>query len=144
MPMNPTVLKSWISAMLSGAYERGVGWLAQRVNNVVKHCPLGVLTDLAEKAGVIQPGIWRKSGSGHEYKSWPTGDIGFADGMLPVEVRAWSGATVLNLIVPTDQEFAFWNLRAKFHVPRRGIPLATLADDGIGWGPLTVAMAREL
>lgn len=50
--MNADIKAQWVNALRSGDYEQGRGWL----NNNGKFCCLGVLCDLAEKAGVVRSG----------------------------------------------------------------------------------------
>lgn len=49
--MNREVCETWAEALVSGDYEQGVGGLRQRPTDT--YCCLGVLCDLAVKAGVI-------------------------------------------------------------------------------------------
>lgn len=51
--MNPERKAEWIAALRSGNYEQGSDYLARRGNDGnMKYCCLGVLCDLAVKAGV--------------------------------------------------------------------------------------------
>jgi hypothetical protein len=51
--MNPTIRDQWITALLSGDYPQGKAYL----HRGSKWCCLGVLSDLAVKAGVIPPPV---------------------------------------------------------------------------------------
>lgn len=56
MPMNQAVKADWIKALRSGEYEQGRQALAQRDvvagKEIIRYCCLGVLCDLAVKAGL--------------------------------------------------------------------------------------------
>lgn len=83
---NAEVIEEWAKALESGEYERGSGYLARNG----KYCCLGVLCELAAKAGVAD-----------------RTDSGLSDGAkrydgnsstLPVSVMEWAG---LDLPSPT-------------------------------------------
>lgn len=50
--MNEKIKKQWVKALTSGKYTQGINKLRYGNQNGTKHCCLGVLTDLAVKAGV--------------------------------------------------------------------------------------------
>lgn len=89
--MNPEIKAQWVAALRSGKYKQGKNVL----HNVDAgtYCCLGVLCDLAVKAGVISVGS-------HEYHSDAGGDIEvygatgdkYAQGgvTLPAEVVTWA------------------------------------------------------
>lgn len=80
--MNPAVKEQWVQALRSGEYEQGAAFL--KANG--KYCCLGVLCDLAVKAGVIE-------------EIEPTDVVGSMFGVesdwngtiLPYAVEAWAG-----------------------------------------------------
>lgn len=51
--MREDVKNLWVEALRSGEYRQGVGRLAKKVDGRKEHCCLGVLCDLAVKAGVV-------------------------------------------------------------------------------------------
>lgn len=73
--MNQEIKKLWCEALRSGNYKQGT--LALYNKKAGTYCCLGVLTDLAVKAGVAEAGILTRPGV----------DI------LSLEVIAWAGLT---------------------------------------------------
>ncbi|HEY6276973.1 MAG TPA: hypothetical protein VIX86_11640 [Streptosporangiaceae bacterium] len=73
LDMNPEVRAQWCAALRSGEYQQGRAEL--RSADHKKHCCLGVLTDLAARAGV--PVDWETA-------------------ILPYLVTAWAGLTYGN------------------------------------------------
>ena len=71
--MKKTVMQKWVSALLSGKYKQGDGFLKKGG----KYCCLGVLCDISKK------GTFLKS----HYQCKDTAD----DGSLPMEVMTWAG-----------------------------------------------------
>jgi hypothetical protein len=49
------VKEEWVSALRSGDYKKGTGFLRIKGPKQDKYCCLGILCDLAVKAGVIDP-----------------------------------------------------------------------------------------
>lgn len=90
--MNPEIKQQWIAALRSGEYKQGKRVLHNVDENT--YCCLGVLCDLAVKAGAVEV-------KSHEYNSSADGDITVygADGdcndkggvILPDEVMTWAG-----------------------------------------------------
>lgn len=83
--MNREVLREWVSALRSGEYAQGQSHLHNETDNA--YCCLGVLSELAVKAGVIPPPV-----------SCPIGDdvvlssfYGGYTEMPPPEVYEWVG-----------------------------------------------------
>lgn len=54
--MNQDIKSQWITALRSGNYTQGQGYLATETSEGRQHCCLGVLCELAVEAGVIKPG----------------------------------------------------------------------------------------
>lgn len=86
--MNPQIKTQWIAALQSGEYAQCKGTLTQvTADGKESHCCLGVLTELAVKAGVItRNNTIRDDGSvkvsyGEAYES----------GTASYEVRKWAG-----------------------------------------------------
>ena len=85
--MDKEVKELWLTALRSGEYQQGKGALVHRGQGQGQDqfCCLGVLCDLAEKAGVV-----RRNPSGYPYGSDSYGEDRDIGG-LPAEVMLWSG-----------------------------------------------------
>lgn len=76
--MNPEVKTQWIEALESGEYKQCKGYLTVVASDGSEsHCCLGVLTELAVKAGVIK----RSSGQGPVDRG--IRPVGYGDSMYP-------------------------------------------------------------
>ena len=87
--MKPEIKKLWIDALLSGEYEQGRGVLCRNnLDGTTEWCCLGVLTDLAIKAGIVMEIKMADS----DDPSNPNA-VFFDDSheKLPVKVQEWSG-----------------------------------------------------
>lgn len=103
--MRADVKAQWVTALRSGEYRQGKHVLHNV--NADTYCCLGVLCDLAVKAGVL-------SGGRQEYNSAADGDIEVygANGdrhdkggvTLPIEVIEWAGVIDDNPNVDTDED----------------------------------------
>lgn len=80
--MKSDVKEAWLEALRSGEYEQGTGKLQSREG---EFCCLGVLCDLAVKAGVIPPPEADEESGSYHYGE----DAAFA--LPPEEVLAWAG-----------------------------------------------------
>ncbi len=85
--MNPEVKAEWIEALRSGEYKKGMGRLRGADSPNDYYCCLGVLCELAVKAGVIEP-VER----GGIYDSYRYGEEGELS-LLPKAVQEWAGVT---------------------------------------------------
>lgn len=67
--MNPAIKAQWVAALRSGEYVQGTGKLRKRTgyNETDQFCCLGVLCDLAVKAGVPIEVASLSSGPGYEF-----------------------------------------------------------------------------
>jgi hypothetical protein len=74
------VRKIWIDALKSGRYRQGNGYLAQRKSKHVNYCCLGLLSELACKAGVVEKKV-------HGEQNAYGGDRYY----LPSAVKEWAG-----------------------------------------------------
>src|SRR5580692_6183029 len=74
------VQRKWVRALRSGKYQQGRSKLHNLEN---QFCCLGVLCDLAVKAGVISTPLVDSSVGSYSYED--------AAYYLPVAVRTWSG-----------------------------------------------------
>lgn len=79
MAMNPEVKAEWVKALRSGEYKQGKNALR---NDKDEHCCLGVLCELAVKAGAIPPAVL----DGDRYKY-----AGREATFLPSSVEQWAG-----------------------------------------------------
>lgn len=52
--MNPEIKADWLTALRSGAYKQGRGFLKYSAGDGARYCCLGVLCELAAKAGIIE------------------------------------------------------------------------------------------
>lgn len=88
--MKPEIKALWIEALRSGEYEQGRGQL--NMNN--HFCCLGVLCDLAEKAGVVE-GVRNESPCGPHCGLCAHDTVRVSydglTGVLPDSVMEWSG-----------------------------------------------------
>lgn len=93
MAMNPERKAEWLTALRSGEYEQGAGYL----NRNSKFCCLGVATDLAVKAGLgaWQMGINTEFGVHDFIPADGTHERGEC-GLLPREVARWLGIESTN------------------------------------------------
>lgn len=90
--MNPEVKALWLDALRSGEYEQGQNFLHSEKDGKHTYCCLGVLCDLAVKAGVLSETV------SMEYVD-PDGDedittlhgYGHETGVLPKVVQKWAG-----------------------------------------------------
>lgn len=68
--MNAKIKKQWVAALRSGEYKQTTGALCRTRPNAdhsAGHCCLGVLCDLAEKAGVCES---KEEGGLRNYDGW--------------------------------------------------------------------------
>lgn len=94
--MNPEIKTQWVTALRSGEYKQGSAALKDTED---RYCCLGVLCDLAVKAGVISDSVVDISISGRE-KHFFSG----ASEYLPEAVQEWSGLFDENPVVTRDSE----------------------------------------
>jgi hypothetical protein len=115
--MNPEIKAQWVAALRSGEFEQGKGTLKRDG----KFCCLGVLCELAARAGVVTAaqdrGITRY-GTGLEHGT------GIADsGTLPPSVRHWAEVDSHNPnLIPNNHE------SAAAYLNDGGVPFAHIAD----------------
>lgn len=96
--MNPEVKEQWLAALRSGEYSQGIGVL-RRADDT--YCCLGVLTDLAVKAGVVPE--WQQLEFGRQEYYIPHETARDIDNALPPhKVREWAGLESQNPHVKVD------------------------------------------
>jgi hypothetical protein len=99
--MNPEIKAQWVAALRSGEYTQGMGALKTLEG---AYCCLGVLCDLAHKAGAttLAEDTSELSGAVTRYGYGPSDNILSDDvstGELPEDVQAWAGLEYCNPIV---------------------------------------------
>lgn len=86
LEMNAAIRDQWVAALESGEYKQGKGALAEvGEEGKIRYCCLGVLCDLAVKAGVV------------EVNESPYGHLNYgreSGGVLPDSVSEWAGLVV--------------------------------------------------
>ena len=101
--MNPEIKADWSAALRSGEYEQGTGCLAR--TNITsptdrtpktRYCCLGVLCELAVKAGVVSRAADRNEDE--DYCTYGYG-AGKESALLPNEVMEWAGLSNHNPIL---------------------------------------------
>lgn len=105
MSMDPTIKAQWVAALRSGEYRQGRHVLHNVDENT--YCCLGVLCDLAVKAGVMSPGRreWNSSVGGDMEVYGVAGDRAAQGAVtLPVEVITWAGLEDSNPAVYVEDE----------------------------------------
>lgn len=102
--MNTEVKQQWVEALRSGQYEQGTGRLHRAENGVSLFCCLGVLCDLAVKAGATRVGpvvkydvddktpIYTDLYYGDEHAAGLGTITSFE--VLPDNVREWAGLDI--------------------------------------------------
>lgn len=86
--MKPDIKAQWVAALRSGEYEQGKGVLREIDNDgtLGGYCCLGVLCDLAVKAGVIPEPTIKTYDHGPKEVLYDE-----ADAILPSSVAEWAG-----------------------------------------------------
>lgn len=99
--MNQEIKDKWVAALRSGKYMQGVGALRRLGEKGVYYCCLGVLCDLAVKAGVIAEARLDPEDISDKYT------YGLFDkDNLPWQVANWADLDSFNPEVCTDREGA--------------------------------------
>jgi hypothetical protein len=133
--MNPEIKKLWVEALRSGEYAQSTGALCNLKNvgtesrdeyAVKGYCCLGVLTDLAVKAGVVE---WERSGDG-----------------LPVQGVREMIEPGINTVVTalTPQKVVDWAGLEWTNPMVRGQSLAGLNDQGKSFEQIAKLIEEEL
>lgn len=86
--MNPEIKHQWTDALRSGKYRQGRNTLYDFDDDT--YCCLGVLCDLAEKAGAVKRHV-----SEYGRVTWDGESV-----WLPLRVREWAGLTDSDPYVP--------------------------------------------
>jgi len=111
--MKKKIKDLWVEALRSGKYRQGKGYL----NNNGRYCCLGVLCELALKAGVLKE-KFRMMGRTYYYR---TGEVSGKEGaaiLVPSKVMEWaglksaSGSVSGKSLVKRDNNVKFYGLDA--------------------------------
>ena len=96
--MNKEVKQQWVAALRSGEYKQGKNALRRQYEGEdAEFCCLGVLCDLAVKAGVVKA---------HQVDGAHTGyGENKNTALLPVEVQEWSGVNEAGEFKTGDEPF---------------------------------------
>lgn len=96
--MDPTIKAQWVEALRSGEYKQGKSKLHLVEENT--YCCLGVLCELAVKAGVTTSQVVSLPGYGPVTFYGPEGSR--RDDLLPRDVMEWAGIGKAAPAVPTE------------------------------------------
>lgn len=107
LPMNPEVKALWMAALRSGEYHQAMGSLHYR-SEIPGFCCLGVLCDLAVKAGVTD----QRAIPNGERTGYRCNNGTYETAYLPDTVLEWAGLTHANPTV-ADTSLAFENDRRR-------------------------------
>ncbi len=115
MPMNEEIKAKWIAALRSGEYRQGAGALRRvaSTEDEDRYCCLGVLCDLAEKAGVLT--VEKTQFGGYRYQG--------ESGLLPDTVQTWANLDTSN---PDVYKGSTRGLLAELNDD--GVPFSEIAD----------------
>lgn len=91
--MNPEIKAQWLEALRSGEYIQGSLRLKWKDHGgPTQYCCLGVLCDLAEKAGVVREDSHRSMFQGTKVTYISTQDLyDRSSSVLPLAVMKWAG-----------------------------------------------------
>ena len=99
--MNPEIKKMWADALRSGKYVQGTRYLKYETPKGFCHCALGVLCDLAVKAGVAE---WLDAADCDEHPAIASlvhvSHCGIAKTSLHTSVADWSGLAGISCTDP--------------------------------------------
>lgn len=101
--MNPEIKADWLTALRSGEYKQGKGFLKNEVTGTAKYCCLGVLCELAVKAGVIEESEVDEDETVHSFSSnVPGHGTSYSSSYLPQGVAGWAGIHYQGKIYQND------------------------------------------
>lgn len=115
MSMNPEIKAQWVAALRSGEYQQGKNYLTRVTPEGDKHCCLGVLCDLAVKAGLDLAVTMCAEGSPSSLITLKAYDS--CTGQLPGTVVRWAG-------LENDRPFTYGEAAVR-----------DTAEYSIGWRP---------
>lgn len=103
--MKPEIKALWIEALTSGEYRQGTGTLKTQGGSF---CCLGVLCDLAEKAGVVTSEEFQSNSTNYGTAEEFSTDCQ-ESAVLPPSVREWSGLPSNDGLLSSDASLASIN-----------------------------------
>lgn len=124
--MNPEVKAEWLAALRSGEFEQGKNRLA----NDGKYCCLGVLCELAVRAGVAEKWVQHPDGAMKYGHRNATDYSDKESGVLPYSVQRWAN-------MPDNNPDVFLGNDAPYN-------LAALNDDGRSFDYIADAIEESL
>lgn len=132
--MNPEVKALWMEALRSGEYQRTEGTLCRVGVGRESYCCLGVLTDLAAKAGVVEWAVGSAMGVDRlvVMEEVGRGDLKLTHeeaSVLPTKVKEWAGLS-------EDDPGVQWGVE-KLH-------LSTVNDRGVGFDEIANLIEGQL
>lgn len=99
MKMDPAIKALWVNALRSGEYQQGYGYLKTVYQGETRFCCLGVLCDLAIKAGVD---VEVEEDSADTYSYTYDGE----NARLPRSVTEWAGVDNNPTVNTKNQSYA--------------------------------------
>lgn len=117
--MNPDVKTEWIRALRGNNYVQGTGALRYVESLRERWCCLGLLCDLAVKAGVIDDPVFEDAGSIYRYGE------GNRSSYPPNEVMEWAGIETVEAYYYTSGEL---NLVSLVGLNDHGFTFSEIAD----------------
>jgi hypothetical protein len=132
--MNQEVKALWLKALRSGEYQRTEGTLCRVVGEGERYCCLGVLTDLAAKAGVVEWTVGSTAGENRLVVKEEVGGEEFKftheeSSALPTKVKEWAGLT-------EDDPGVKWGAERSH--------LSTVNDQGVGFEDIADMIEGQL
>lgn len=115
--MKQEIKNQWVAALRSGEYKQTDGTLHRTAGDDEGYCCLGVLCDIAVKAGVIRS---LNEGSREVFET----GTGWEAGVLPAKVQRWAG-------LDSDNPMVRRNTNGRYESS-----LASLNDDGCSFGEI--------
>ena len=124
--MNPVIKDQWVQALRSDEYEQG----RDTLHRDGKFCCLGVLCDLAFKAGVTQRRL-SEYPSEYRYGRFDGSEIEDRGDILPASVARWAGLNHPNPTVGVSEaDLQLWGTGRQFRRVETIAHLSELNDSG--------------
>jgi hypothetical protein len=119
--VNPARKRAWVEALRSDAYRQGKGYLKTVTpDRGAEFCCLGVLCDLAVKAGVIPEPVTVDGVDGYAF--------GDAIAALPARVKEWAGLSHVNPPVDVPRRTSLADRTSLASLNDNGSSFAKIAD----------------
>ena len=138
--MNPEIKADWLTALRSGEYKQGKGFLKNEDGETARYCCLGVLCELAVKAGVIEESEKDEDEFVHSFSSSPPngGGLSHSSSYLPRGVAEWAGIHYQGKISHGPVETDGWSGAARVRVD-----LADLNDYKLDFAGIADVIEKE-